>query len=155
VILLICILSTWALLGGGLSSGFWLSAASTFQAIVIFILSFRWDYGGWERLDIICLVIALVGLLLWQTSGSALVALYAAILADIVGIIPTFVKTYKLPHTENWQFFAIDTLAGSLSLLAVTSLTLYAISYPVYIVLINGFTAILIIGRKRVLKGVQ
>lgn len=155
VLLVICFLSTAALLDENHSSAFWLSAASTVQATATFALSIKWGYGGWAKLDIACLVIAIIGLIFWQISGNALVGLYAAITADIVGIVPTFVKTYKLPRTENWQFFAIDTVAGLLSLMAIAGLTLYTASYPIYIVLVNGALAALIIVRQRAVSPVQ
>jgi hypothetical protein len=152
VLLLICILSTLALFDSHYSAAFWLSAASLVQAILVFVLSLYRGYGGYSKLDIVCLVIAVSGLIWWQVTDRPLVGLMAAITADMVGAIPMLVKTYKLPHTENWQFFAMDTFSGMLSLLALTSYTIYTASYPVYIVLINGLTAYFIVWRKRVLR---
>lgn len=149
VLLVICILSTWSLLEGRTNAAFWLSAASLVQALAVFILCLKWGYGGWAKLDMACLVVALTGIVVWQITDKALLGLFAAILADVIGVVPTFIKTYKLPHTENWQFFAIDTFAAILSILALKSYDLYAISYPIYILLVNGAMVWLILWRTK------
>ena len=119
----------------------WLAGVSLLQSSVIFILSIKFGWGGWNKLDIFCLVIAFLGIILWQTTANPVFALYASILADFFGMIPTIIKTYKHPETEEWRFFAIDTVAGLLSLLAITNWSLTAALFPAYIFVINGVVA--------------
>ncbi len=149
VIWAITLLSTWSLIDSNFSAAFWLSAASMIQTSVVLALSFKHGYGGWAKLDIICLIIAAVGVIIWQVSGKPLLGLYASIIADVVGNIPALVKTYRLPYSENWQFFALDTLSGTLSFMALTSYSIYTASYPAYIVVINGAMAVLILWGRR------
>ncbi len=155
VLLVITALTTWSLLDSHYSAGFWLALASTLQALVVFALSLKRGYGGWSRLDLICLAIAAIGIMVWQVSGHPIIGLYASILADYIGCVPTFVKTYKLPFTEIKLFYAMDTVAGILSLAALNTYTAYTLSYPIYIVLVNFATFVLIVWRQWAEKGVE
>lgn len=154
-IALITILSTVTLLAQHDRVAVWLAAASAVQGIGIFILSIKWGMGGWSRVDIICLCIALAGIIAWQSTNDPLLGLYFSIIADFVGMIPALVKTYALPHTENVWFFALDTVAGILTLVAVTAFTAQQISYPIYIVLINAVMVGLILSRSRKSRLIQ
>jgi len=122
----------------------WLAGISTFQAILIFSLSIKRGMGGWSRADIFCLVIALFGIVAWQTTNNPALGLYFSILADFTGMVPALIKTYRLPHTENVWFFGLDTIAGLLTLLAVASFTLEQTAYPIYIIIINAVMVFLI-----------
>jgi hypothetical protein len=101
--------------------------------------------GGHSRSDILCLIIALIGIVLWQVTKNPIVALYFAILADFTGFAPTLVKTYKQPETEYYLFFLMDVFAGIFSLMAVKTWALEQISYPIYILLINFVEVLLIV----------
>ena len=142
-ILLTTILSTLSLLAQHNSVAVWLAGVSAFQATIIFILSIKYGMGGWSRSDIACLVISISGIILWQTTNNPLLALYASIIADLTGMIPSLIKTYRLPHTEVWYFYFLDTLAASFNLAAVSTWTLQQYSYPLYLILINGAMALL------------
>lgn len=154
VLMIITVLST-AALWEAKGAAFWLALASAIQGTAIFLLSIKKGIGGWSKVDIVCLLIAFAGIVLWQTSGEPAVALLASIVADYVGMVPAFIKTYKLPHTEDWRFFAMDTVAGILTIMATTTFTAYTLSYPIYIVLVNGIMVALIVVRGKALRGVS
>jgi len=152
VITAITFLSAAALFSDYRSAAFWLAAASALQAITILLLTLRHGVGGWAKLDIICLVIAFVGVVFWQISNRPIVGLYASIVADFVGYVPAFVKTYRLPSTEDWRFFAMDSSAAFLSLLALATYSAFSSGYPIYLVLVNAGMVALILLRRRILK---
>ncbi|MBI4835687.1 MAG: hypothetical protein HY817_00345 [Candidatus Abawacabacteria bacterium] len=137
VLLIITALSTASLLANNNTVAVWLAGVSTLQAIIIFILSIKQGMGGWAKLDILCLVIALVGVVAWQTTNNPLIGLYCSILADFTGMVPALIKTYRLPKTEIATFFALDTVAAIFTLLATTIFSMENIAYPIYIFLIN------------------
>jgi hypothetical protein len=151
VLMVITLLSALSLVSAYKEAAFWLAAASAVQGLVVFLLSIKKGMGGWARLDVACLLIALIGIILWQMSGEAIVGLYASIIADLVGCIPTFAKAYKLPDTEDWRFFAIDTVASVLSIAALITYSAYSLGYPAYILLVNGGLVAVILIRKRTL----
>ena len=150
VLLLITSLATASLFAQHNTVAIWLAGVSTLQAIVIFALSIKHGMGGWAKSDMICLVIALLGIGLWQTTKQPTLALYAAIAADFTGMVPALIKTYKFPKTEIWSFFLLDTFAAIFSLMAIKVWTLEEFSFPLYLVLINFAMVLLIVSpRKR------
>jgi hypothetical protein len=144
VLLLNTSIATLSLLASHNHVAVWLALVSAIQALVIFSLSLRKGMGGWSMTDLVCLGIALLGIVLWQTTTNPMLALYASIASDLTGMVPAIIKTYHHPETEIWSFFALDSVAGLFNLLALSSYTLKDFSYPLYIVLINAFMVILI-----------
>lgn len=145
VLLLITSLTTASLFAQNNQVAIWLAAASTFQSSLIFILSIKYGMGGWSKIDILCLGIALFGILLWKTTNDPTLALYAAIAADFTGMVPALIKTYRFPKTEVWSFYLLDVFAALFSLLALKIWTLQEYSYPVYIMIINICMVLLIV----------
>lgn len=152
VLLLITTLSTVSLIAQHNTVAVWLAGVSTLQSVVIFYLSIKRGMGGWSKSDIACLVIALFGIIIWQTTNNPILGLYFSILADFTGMIPAIIKTYKLPKTENVWFFGLDTIAGIFTLFAVNSFTTEQIAYPAYIFIINALMVILILRSPHFLK---
>lgn len=145
ILLLITSLATASLFAQHNTVAIWLAGVSTLQSILIFILSIKHGMGGWEKKDLLCLFIAVVGIVLWQTTKNPVIALYASIAADFTGMIPALIKTFHLPKTEVWTFYALDTVAAIFSLMAVKNFTIQEFSYPVYILLINFVMVLLIV----------
>lgn len=151
VLLLITSLSTASLFAQHDTVAIWLAGVSTLQSILVFFLSLKYGMGGWAKSDLICLGMALLGIILWQTTKQPILALYAAIASDFTGMVPALFKTYRFPKTEIWQFYILDVFAAIFSLLAVKTFTPQQFSYPLYIMVIN-FVMVLLIIRPGVLR---
>lgn len=145
VFLVISTLTTLSLLAQGNQVAVWLSGISTFQSVIIFSLSIKFGMGGWSKLDIFCLFTALAGIVAWQLTQNPLTALYFAIGADFIGIVPTLIKTYHFPKTEVWTFYFLDVCAGICNLLATEKLVFDQYLYPLYIIMINLIMVLLVI----------
>jgi hypothetical protein len=154
VLLLITILTFASLLAQHNHQAIWLAGASAIQAVFIFGLSIKHGMGGKDKSDVICLIIALIGIVLWRITKQPVLALYFAILADFTGMIPALIKTYRRPETEIWSYFAIDIVAGLLTLIASKEWTVQAVSYGLYIMVINMLMVGIILfgqGKQRIL----
>lgn len=149
VLLLITCLSTAALIAAHDRVAVWLAAVSALQSIMIFGLSLKHGMGGWKKLDITCLLIAVVGIVLWQTTKNPVFALYFAIFADFVGMVPALVKTYRLPETESWLFYCLDVFAAICTLFALEVWRAQDFAYPMYIMIINAIMTSLILFRRK------
>jgi hypothetical protein len=101
--------------------------------------------GGWTKIDLACLVIALIGIIAWQTTKNPIIGLYCSILADFTGMVPALIKTYHFPKTEIATFFILDIFAAFFSLLATSNWSSEQITYPVYIGAINAIMVALIL----------
>ena len=150
IYLIIGILTTLSLLASHNRVAVWISGVSTLQAIILFYLGLKHGVGGWSKTDIACLVVASIGIVAWQTTKNPILALYLGIMADFIGSVPTIIKSYRLPRTENWSFYGIDALAGMFNLLALTNWNLQDFAYPAYLVFINGLIALLILRGKHI-----
>ena len=110
-------------------------------------MSFIYGVGGATKLDKSCLVIGVIALLAYFVTGSGLLAVLFGILADLIGYIPTFVKTYYHPSSEDPTFFIIEGFASLFGVIAVGSLQV-GILFPIYFVLCS-FTVVFLIYRKK------
>lgn len=155
VLFIIAALSTATLFANGNTLAVWLAGATLIQGAIILGLSIKYGMGGWAKIDLACLAIALLGIVVWQTTKNPVLGLYCSILADFTGMVPALIKTYRFPKTEIAAFFALDILAAFLSLAASQSFILENISYPIYIAAINAIMVALILWPrpKTVLEG--
>lgn len=152
VLLVTTILTTLSLIAQKDTVAVWLAGVATFQSITIFILSIKYGMGGWAKIDIISLLIALTGIVLWKITSSPQLALFFAVGADIIGMIPTLIKTYKLPKTESWLFFFLDTIGALFNLFAIQTWVLKDYVFPLYIFIINMIMVLLIVIPRKALK---
>lgn len=116
---------------------FYLLAICAVQSLVVFLLSFKWGMGGWAKIDIACLVIALIGVTVWKLTDNPALGLFASVAADFVGMIPALIKTYRRPETEYWLSYIFDISAAIFTLLAIQKWQPVGFVYPLYIAVIN------------------
>ncbi len=107
--------------------------------VIIFSLSMRKNggYGGVTTINIIGLVMALIGIVLWVTLSSPLAALLSVLAAEIIGALMIVIKIYKHPGSETLIMWALGTVASGLNILAVGKLDFALLSFPVYLFVAN------------------
>jgi hypothetical protein len=89
------------------------------------------------RLDLWCLSLAIAGIILWIRTEDPLVALLMSIMADIFASIPTAVKSYLAPHTENAAAYSLSVISMIVTLLTVRQWNVMSWAFPLYILAIN------------------
>lgn len=117
------------------------------RASYLLLMSLKYGVGGASKLDKSCLVIGIVALVAYITTGSGLLAIAFGILADLIGYIPTFVKTWHKPESEDPTFFAIEGLASLLAVFSIWELRV-DILFPIYFVLCSVVVVALIYRKK-------
>lgn len=153
VLLLITVLGTASLFAGHDRVAIWLIGICAISSLIIFLLSFKYGMGGWAKTDLVCLAIAIIGIITWQVTDNPALGLYASVMADFVGMIPALLKTYRLPHTEYYFSYILDVLAGLFTLFAIQKWEVQGFAYPLYIFIINFVMLLLIvIPRKKLVK---
>lgn len=115
-----------------------MTLANTLGVTVIFLLSLRFGYGGLHRRDIISLIFAALGLVLWLFTHHPLVALLIVVAVDAAGAWLTVYKAYKDPGSETLATWWLDCLSNLLGLLAVGSLSFSLMLYPAYLLVANA-----------------
>ncbi len=155
VLLLITALGTASLFASHDRVAIWLIGLSGLNCFIVFLLSLKYGMGGWAKTDILCLVIALAGIVVWKITDRPALGLYAAILADFAGMVPALLKTYRLPETEYWLSYIFDVAAAILTLFAIRNWGLTDFSYPLYLVVINALMLALTFRPKSIPKPVR
>ena len=122
---------------------------SSIGTLLIVIFGLKHGDRRFERFDIVCQVGALVGLLLWLIFNSPMIAILASVTIDFVGALPTFKHTWQQPYEETWVTFALFTLGSACTLAATTSWSVTALVYPLYLTIVTGTQAGIVLVRKR------
>lgn len=117
-----------------------------FSPLLIFLASFFNKKAYWKlgKFDFFCAALSLLGLLLWYVTRVGNIAIIFSIFADLTAGVPTLIKAFRFPETENWIEFSSSFIASILTMLTFKSWAFAYSAYPLYILLFDA-TAILFI----------
>jgi hypothetical protein len=79
----------------------------------------------------------------WQVTKIPNIAFTFSLLADILVALPTVIKTYQFPETENWKAYAVSAVGFLLAVLAVPEWTYANSAFVLYLFLLNLGLAVL------------
>lgn len=105
--------------------------------IVLTALIKRNAFAKIKKTDYIFGLLAIVGLVLWQITGEGSIAIIFAIAADGLAAMPTILKLYKEPNTENGWIFGFGIIASALTLLTINSWRFEEYAFSLYILIIT------------------
>jgi hypothetical protein len=146
----------WTIIGGllafsylaeGDQNSIWLPIGYFLGPLIVAILSLRYGYAEWTRLDTICIVAAFISIVPWILSDNATITLLINLLIDSTGAIPTLVKTYREPETEDMTAWGIFFAANTIQLFAISMWNLAAL-YPIYLFFLAGTMVLFILKGK-------
>jgi hypothetical protein len=123
-------------------------AADALLTSLIFVLSIRRGVGGLSTSDNAVLALAGVGVAAWAVSSTPIVATMFVVLADTLAVGLMVPKTWRDPASETFALYALASISGVLSAMAVGTLNASLLLFPVYFALANAFLATVIIGRR-------
>jgi hypothetical protein len=117
-----------------------------FVPLVIFIASFKNKEAMWNigKLDIVCGILSVLGLILWLVTKVGNVAIFFSIMADGLAAVPTIVKSYKYPNTENATIYIFGIVNALLGILTITMWDFQNWGFPVYLLFVDGIIAFLV-----------
>lgn len=130
-----------------------------FVPVIVFVASFinKKSYWKIERLDLICGSLSITGLILWQITKVGNIAIFFSLVADFLALLPTLVKSYRQPETENYLLYFGNSIFALLTILTIKDWNFANYAFPLYIFVATLLLTVLIrfkIGRNfRVLKG--
>ena len=120
------------------------------RATYLLIMAVIYGVGGLQKLDLYCLFFGVLALVAYYTTRSGLLTISLGIAADLIGYLPTFVKAYKKPESEDPLFFSIEGLASLFAIFAIWELA-PDILFPIYF-LLSSMTVVALIYRKRLMS---
>jgi hypothetical protein len=129
----------------GAQASLWFLMGDFVATTLIFLMSLLRGSGGGSLLDIVCLGIAICGLVVWQISQTPILSVTGALLADMTALVPTILKTLRSPMTEHASTYLASSVAALCGVLAVNQWDLLLIFYPFYLFLANFTTGIVIL----------
>lgn len=126
---------------------------SGFGPLLVFLASFINKNAYWklEQFDYWCGLLSFLALILWGITKMPEVAIIFAIASDGLAAIPTLVKSWKYPETENAAPFTAGIFSSLTSFAAIKMWTFSAYAFPAYLVMINICIAFSIY-RRRIFK---
>lgn len=146
----------WTIVGGLLAvsyfaadnpSAIWVPISYFIGPLITAVLSIRYGYSEWTKLDSICVILAILSLIPWALTHDPITTLLINVFIDCTGAIPTIVKTYKEPDTEDLTAWFIFFLANTLQLFAIKAWGLDEL-YPIYLFVLAGSMTLLIVKGK-------
>ena len=128
-------------------SSMYLSLVMLIESFIILILSFRFGIAEWNNTDILALIIAIIGVVVWYITGESKIGTFAGILADFCGLMPTIAKSWEKPSDESYLLYLIDTIASIFNILSTQPFVLKNIIYPIYLLFANLLIVAIIVTR--------
>jgi hypothetical protein len=121
--------------------------ANTLSCLSIAIYSAIKGNGVWSTgvYDFVLFGLGVLGLILWQALGVALIALIFAIIADFSFGLPTIIKTYKDPSSETSFVWIAAVIAGAFGVMAVGEIAFHELAYPLYLLLFDLTVVLLVL----------
>ena len=106
-----------------------------FSPLLIFIASFvnKKSYWRLNKFDYFYGSLSLLGIILWRITGEGNLAILLAILADGFAGLPTIVKAYYEPTTEDYKAYLFSMLSAIITLLTIDQWTFAHWGFPAYI----------------------
>lgn len=113
-----------------------------FSPVIIFFASFLNKKADWKitRFDLICGALSIIGLILWGYTRVGNWAILFSILSDFLAGVPTIIKAYKYPETENYQAYLFAGIAAVITLLTIKQWDFAHSSFAIYIFGFNLIT---------------
>lgn len=136
----------------GAGAGAWVTGLFAACTFVIFALSLKYGEKTITRGDWAMLAAALLAIPLWLLTDDPLWSVVLVCLIDTLAFMPTFGKSWRKPHEETLQTYALGATSFFLSLFALETLSLSTILYPATLVSINVAFVAMVLWQRRALR---
>lgn len=136
-------------------AGAWLATGSALGFVTVFVASIRRGVGGSTVADRVALTVGVIGVAVSIAVEHAMVALGAVIVAEVLAIAITARKARAEPWSETLSTWCIDGFAGVVAIVAVSTVSVGELLYPVHHALVNGWVVVTIVRGRRAVRSAQ
>lgn len=112
-------------------------------------LSLKYGTKNITVFDTICLVGALASIVVYVFLHQPLISVILISAIDFMGFLPTLRKVYHEPYTETISMFALFTLSGVFSVIAMSEYSIITLFYPCTLMVINTMAVVMIWMRRK------
>jgi len=126
---------------------------SGFGPLIVFIASFvnKNSYWKLEIFDWLCGIFSALALILWWITKDPVVAIIFAILSDGSAALPTIIKSWKFPETENSAAYTTGIFNALTGFAAIKIWVFPQYGFNVYLVCLNFILTFAVL-RKKIFK---
>ena len=123
-----------------------LTFTAGFNPLLVLIATFVSHKAQWKitRFDIICGSISVIAIIFWLLVKQPNIAILFSIVADGMAAVPTIVKSYKEPESENANAFIGGIISAGLTLLTINVWKFQNYAFSAYIFMICAIFVLLI-----------
>lgn len=117
-----------------------------FNPTMIVLASFINKKAYWKlsKMDYLYGAISVFAIIIWQITGEGNLAILFSILADGFASLPTVIKSYKEPETENSTIFLFGMVNAGITLLTIKTWTFAHWGFPIYILILCALIYVLV-----------
>lgn len=135
--------------GVGLPAVMTLSMGAGPLMVTITSLVARRFFARFTRFDLACGLVAVIAIAVWVGLGDAPLAVWFAVAADGIAALPTLIKAWRHPYSENAIFYSIAAVGATITLLTISVWTPETWAFAVYQFSVCAFLAITVASRQR------
>ena len=112
---------------------------SGFMPLLIVLVSFvsRQSYWKISIFDSICGVLSLAALVLWVVNDQPLAAIWLALIGDAFACLPTIIKAYKFPESENRITYIMSFISGVVVIPSIPIWNVQNSAFTIYLLVAN------------------
>lgn len=121
----------------GAGFGAWVTLVACLASVVISITGFIYGGRRTNKLDYICLMLAIVAMSAWVLAADPNLLVLLASMVFVIGFVPTFQKARKDPMSENAITFTLNGSKFLIALFALQAFNFTTAFYPIVLVVIN------------------
>jgi len=150
---------TWTIINAinmaaAFSAGAWQTGiyalAATIATGTISVLGIWHGVNKYTPFDIVCQVIALLGIPVWLLTKQPALAIAIELCVDFAGGLPTLRHAWRSPGEETLRTFLLSAVAGLLLLISLKQYSFVAVAMPTYIMLFDSaITTTILLRRQR------
>ena len=130
--------------------------AAGFCPFLVIVYSLVLKNGFWKitLFDLICGVLSLLALILYVFTRSLEISILFVILSDGLAAVPTIIKSWKFPETENAYLYMLGIVNNIIGLLIIKDWSFSIYSMGIYFITINAIISFAILHKKIFRKAV-
>ena len=124
-----------------------------FNITLVILLIFKgYGYKKYGFEDYFCLLLAILAIVFWQITKNPLLAIFWALIADLSAVVPTLIKVYREPRSENLLSWKLNVLAAFLAILASSKIDFANLAFPIYYLFSDSAVVLTAIFRVKLFK---
>ncbi len=116
----------------GSGSGAYGTAAVALCASAIFVLAFRANKVRIRPLDILSLLLAIGGIIVWVFVQQPMISIVILLTVEVIGFIPTLLNGWRYPYKDSMTVWTVNGTRHTLGLLAVQQHNAITMLNPIF-----------------------